>query len=525
MSEPEETPVQVPPATPEIEPEPEPEDEYQVLGDLLAEDTLHLDPLYRLRGLILFFSISLGALGLGASLAYFTRESSARPLPRAPRRPGPPELRVSRPPPLPPRPAPAPPPVPASRPAPTSAPEAATRTASRQLSVPTDPVIEAIAHATRPDRSDEGDLEGDLEAPPDLAPFGPAAPDSPEEASEADPAPAPSPAPGEAATLLDQSLRAPVGAVLEALSRSLDERYGLPLPLDLEAPEATMERELPAWVNLRYLERLARRALDRVPGAGLELTTERGAFGAGSLALTTPEGPAPGFRLRLVKPSARSRVALIVDDVGYGGPSTRSLLDLRAPFSVAILPFYPGSSWAARTTLERGLESMLHFPMQPKGAEGKYRKSVVVGAHLEAEEIRRRARRAIQSLPGITGLNNHMGSLATESWYVMGEVLPLIRERGLFFVDSVTSSRSIAYQSARKLGIPATRRDADFLDNDPSYAGVAAAFEHLLASCKPGVERVAILHDKPDSVRAMEAAIPRFRDRGVELVFAGEMVH
>jgi polysaccharide deacetylase 2 family uncharacterized protein YibQ len=143
--------------------------------------------------------------------------------------------------------------------------------------------------------------------------------------------------------------------------------------------------------------------------------------------------------------------------------------------------------------------------MMPKGAIGKYRNDVVIGPDLTAEEIVARARRAIDSLPGIVGVNNHMGSRATESWFVMGEVLPVVREKKLFFVDSVTSNRSVAFRAARKLGLETAKRTTGFLDNDPSYAGVKKAFQGLLRRCKPGQRHVAILHDKHDS----DTPVPR----------------
>ncbi len=46
----------------------------------------------------------------------------------------------------------------------------------------------------------------------------------------------------------------------------------------------------------------------------------------------------------------------------------------------------------------------------------------------------------------------------------------------LFFVDSVTSQKSVAMQLAREHSVPTTRRDL-FLDRDPDPAAIAAQFD------------------------------------------------
>ncbi len=290
---------------------------------------------------------------------------------------------------------------------------------------------------------------------------------------------------------------------------------------------------LPRWANLTFLSRRLGSVLAPRKGGGFpdpgrpenpRLSTHREDDGSGYLRITCGSEARPWLDWTFDKPVAKGRVALIVDDVGYGGPSTRKLLETPIPMGIAILPFYPGSTQAHDRAIERGLDPMLHMPMQPKAAEGKYRENHVVGAHLPPEEIRRRTRAALDSLPGILGFNNHMGSLATESWFVCSEVLGVAKDRPLFFVDSLTSPRSVAQETARKLGIPTTRRNTAFLDNDPSRAGVDAAFAELLSATGSGRDQVAILHDKPESVASMDHARTRFRDRGIELAFVSELV-
>ena len=66
--------------------------------------------------------------------------------------------------------------------------------------------------------------------------------------------------------------------------------------------------------------------------------------------------------------------------------------------------------------------------------------------------IARRVAAAIGQVPGAIGLNNHQGSLATADRRVVRAVLSVVRERGLFFLDSRTSAASVAAEEARDAG-------------------------------------------------------------------------
>jgi polysaccharide deacetylase 2 family uncharacterized protein YibQ len=59
-----------------------------------------------------------------------------------------------------------------------------------------------------------------------------------------------------------------------------------------------------------------------------------------------------------------------------------------------------------------------------------------------------------------------MGSRATEDEKTMRAVLDTLKPTGLYFVDSRTSSHSVACRMAREMGIP-TGENVMFIDNEP----------------------------------------------------------
>lgn len=69
----------------------------------------------------------------------------------------------------------------------------------------------------------------------------------------------------------------------------------------------------------------------------------------------------------------------------------------------------------------------------------------------------------MKELPYCIGANNHMGSLATADKQVMTTVLEVLKRHSMFFIDSFTTSSSVAFQTAQEMLIPSIRRDI-FLD-------------------------------------------------------------
>ena len=70
----------------------------------------------------------------------------------------------------------------------------------------------------------------------------------------------------------------------------------------------------------------------------------------------------------------------------------------------------------------------------------------------------------LKAVPNVIGVNNHMGSFLTQDRKAMAVVLGEIKRKGLFFVDSRTTSKTVAYDVARKLGLKSAMRDV-FLDD------------------------------------------------------------
>lgn len=157
------------------------------------------------------------------------------------------------------------------------------------------------------------------------------------------------------------------------------------------------------------------------------------------------------------------RVAIIIDDMGYQQRIGEALLDLDMNLTFSFLPAGPFTPAQQERAWREGHDVLLHIPMEPHDPSSDAGPDTLLVAD-PPEAIAGKTQRHLVAVPRAVGVNNHMGSRFTEDPAVMGLFLQQIAKRGLFFVDSGTSSRSIAMETARAMGMQTARRDV-FLDN------------------------------------------------------------
>lgn len=181
-----------------------------------------------------------------------------------------------------------------------------------------------------------------------------------------------------------------------------------------------------------------------------------------------PKTPAtvPGENLPVhVGPADRPpMLVVVIDDLGDHPVLAKNLTELPFPVTMAILPNRPRTHYVASLAAERGFEVILHQPMQP----GSYpRINPGPGAlftDMDPDRIKTQLADNLAQLPNAVGINNHMGSAFTEYAQGMAAVMSVLKAKGLFFLDSVTSAKSSAAEAAHQAGVSLYRR-AVFLDN------------------------------------------------------------
>ena len=218
-----------------------------------------------------------------------------------------------------------------------------------------------------------------------------------------------------------------------------------------------------------------------------------------------------------------ARVAFLIDDVGHNEHMARRLMAIGIPLSLAILPHLPYSKRIALEAHSRGMEVLLHLPLEPYGFP---RQDPGPGGLLlshRPEQWQSLTRGALDAVPGISGVNNHMGSRLTEREDAMAIILGEVKKRGLYFIDSYTTGKSVVPQVADRLGVRTAKRTL-FLDNEISEEKILVQIDLLIERAKENGSAIGIAHPHEATVRALEAALPRLRRAGVRLVKAGALV-
>lgn len=215
-------------------------------------------------------------------------------------------------------------------------------------------------------------------------------------------------------------------------------------------------------------------------------------------------------------------ISIIIDDLG--GRLDRGMRAVRLPGPVAcsFLPHSPHTRELALSAHRHDKEVLLHLPMQPVE-----RRPVDAGGlflDMTQKEFVQALQEDLAAVPHVSGINNHMGSLLTRHPGHMLWLMQEISRRGeLFFVDSRTTSATVALQLAAENHVPSMQRDV-FLDHDPSPRAIRAQFERLLALAKERGAALGIGHPHPSTLAVLEELLPSLQQRGVRLVSVAEMI-
>jgi uncharacterized protein len=222
-------------------------------------------------------------------------------------------------------------------------------------------------------------------------------------------------------------------------------------------------------------------------------------------------------------PHKGPKLAIIVDDMGNDRETAESLIALPFPLTFSILPHLPLSGQIADAAAHRGDEVMLHLPMQPD-SETTPTEAIELRLGMPGGEVRSVLAGMLQTVPHASGVNNHEGSRATADPALMDELMPALRERGLFFIDSRTSASTVAYDTAHRYGVRAASRKV-FLDDSTNEAAIRGQIELAARDAEQNAEAIAIGHPHPETIAALREVLPRLEKRGIQLVFASDLAH
>jgi uncharacterized protein len=220
--------------------------------------------------------------------------------------------------------------------------------------------------------------------------------------------------------------------------------------------------------------------------------------------------------------AGKARLAIILDDLGNDRAAADAIFALPYPLTISVLPNRPHSIDIAEAAHRRGYQVMLHLPMESLG-NGKA-ESEELRPGMSPRQVSALVNEFLRAVPDVVGVNNHQGSQSTADATLMAELMPLLRERNLFYIDSRTTTATVAYDTARKAGVRAAFRNVPFLDDISDAAAISKQLRRAIRDAQEKGEVVAIGHPHTATLKALREVLPQAKSQGVRLVYASDLV-
>jgi uncharacterized protein len=220
--------------------------------------------------------------------------------------------------------------------------------------------------------------------------------------------------------------------------------------------------------------------------------------------------------------SAQPRLAILLDDLGSDRGAAEAIFALHVPITLSVLPYKAHSQDIAQEARKRGCEVMLHLPMQSMSNETREPQELKPG--LSSEEVEAIVTKMLEAVPEADGVNNHQGSQATANGKLMGELMPVLKEAGVFYVDSRTTAETVAYDTAKQNGVRTAFRNVPFLDDVQNKAAVKRQLQLAVRGAKEKGRAIAIGHPHAVTLEALREMLPEAKKQGVRLVFVSDVV-
>ncbi|MGH1471866.1 MAG: divergent polysaccharide deacetylase family protein [Cellvibrionaceae bacterium] len=210
-----------------------------------------------------------------------------------------------------------------------------------------------------------------------------------------------------------------------------------------------------------------------------------------------------------------TRIAIIIDDIGYSFERGRQATKLPGSVTLAIIPHTANSITLANLGHHSNKEIMLHIPMS-----NLLNKPLDDGAliyEMGYFSFIDTLREGLKALPHVKGVNNHMGSLLTQQEAPMRWLMEELALQDLFFIDSRTTAKSVASHIANEAQVPNAKRDY-FLDNERDHFSIARQFDQFISLAQKRGSGIAIAHPYPETLNFLEQTLPKLADLNIHLV-------
>lgn len=217
----------------------------------------------------------------------------------------------------------------------------------------------------------------------------------------------------------------------------------------------------------------------------------------------------------------KGRLAIVIDDCGSDLKTLQGLNELPIPLTYAVMPNKSYTAESADAGYRAGRKIFVHLPMQP--LHGSSSETVNINQDMGDSTVKETTKTLLDQVPHAVGMNNHQGSLATADERLMKDVMTVVKQRHLFYLDSRTNSQSVGEQTASLMGISTTRNNL-FIDNDKDVASIKKRIIQGGQIAKNNGSAVVIGHCRPNTLTALKESIAQLHSDGIDVVFVTDLM-
>ncbi|MBI4767827.1 MAG: divergent polysaccharide deacetylase family protein [Deltaproteobacteria bacterium] len=185
--------------------------------------------------------------------------------------------------------------------------------------------------------------------------------------------------------------------------------------------------------------------------------------------ISPPRKPEPFLSRSYPKENGLPLVAIVIDDLGYQKQLALDFIELEAPLTLSFLPQAPFAGELVRQAFQKGKETMLHLPMEPKEFPQVDPGPMALLTQMSNEEIQNILVKDLEAFPQVV------------------------------FLDSRTTPYSAVFPLASQLGVKAIQRDI-FLDNNIEPDAIREQMELLIRLARERGFAVACGHPYPQTM-------------------------
>jgi len=219
-------------------------------------------------------------------------------------------------------------------------------------------------------------------------------------------------------------------------------------------------------------------------------------------------------------------LAIIIDDFGYDGQGTEEMLNLDIPITAAIMPFSEHTADDCKLVAESGNDAIIHLPMEANNGKKSWVGTKGIFSDMTAEEIEEVVNDAFDSVSIAVGINNHMGSAIMENQDKLSAVMDVVADRGVVFIDSLTTGKSKGKTLAKEKHVNYLERN-EFIDSPGDVNETVSKIIKAAKDAKKNGYAIAIGHVGPaggkTTAKALEKAKAEVEKMGVKFVTISEL--